>query len=104
MNIEEKLNYICDMSSTQQVILVTVEELAELTQAISKLGRSLRGDITLRKEFIPITKGITEEIADVYITICQIRRKFMIDDDCICDIIDKKVERTYKKLTQNIQE
>lgn len=100
MSVREKLEYIADMSSSEQVVLVTTEELAETIQALSKVGRALRGDITLRKEYSSIIEELYEEIADAYITLFQVERKFKLSKKRLDDIIEYKVIRTCRKLTQ----
>ena len=67
-----------------------MEECGELTQAISKCLTD--GE---NKQNI---KHLTEEIADVYIVIDELRIMYNIDSNEIQDVIMKKLERLEKRL------
>lgn len=78
--------------------MIAVEEMAELMQAISKF---LRIDYTgcsdvARKQKEPIN-NITEEMADVYITLEELRVHHRISDQQIHENIDYKLERQRKR-------
>ena len=96
MTISEKLDYITEVSPKKQVLLITIEELSELIQVLTKMTRQLENDVTLRTDDDQIRHYLYEEIADAYVTLYQVKKKFNL----ITTDIDNKIERTYKKLTQ----
>ena len=104
MTIKEKLDYITEVSSERQVLLITIEELSELIQALTKMTRQLENDVTLRTDDDQIRHYLYEEIADAYVTLYQVKKKFNLITTDIDEIFSNKIERTYKKLTQNNQE
>lgn len=101
MTIKEKLDYITEVSSERQVLLITIEELSELIQVLTKMTRQLENDVTLRTDDVQIRHYLYEEIADAYVTLCQVKKKFNLITTDIDEIFNNKIERTYKKLTQN---
>lgn len=100
MTIKEKLDYITEVSSERQVLLITIEELSELIQVLTKMTRQLENDVTLRTDDDQIRHYLYEEIADVYVTLYQVKNKFNLITTDIDEIFNNKTERTYKKLTQ----
>lgn len=101
MTISEKLDYITEVSPKKQVLLITIEELSELIQVLTKMTRQLENDVTLRTDDDQIRHYLYEEIADAYVTLYQIKKKFNLITTDIDEIFNNKIERTYKKLTQN---
>lgn len=101
MTISEKLDYISEVSPKKQVLLITIEELSELIQVLTKMTRQLENDVTLRTDDDQIRHYLYEEIADVYVTLYQVKKKFNLITTDIDEIFNNKIERTYKKLTQN---
>ena len=71
--------------------MVAVEELSELQKEISKFvrGRNNR-------------EAITEEIADVYIVIEQIRIMADIDIEDIGEVIAEKIDRLKRRMTDEV--
>ena len=67
---------------------ICIEEMAELTQAISKLKRGL-------------TNNVEEEVADVEIMLEQVRMMSLVDNDLIDDIKAQKIERLRERLKGN---
>ena len=67
---------------------ICIEEMAELTQAISKLKRGL-------------THNVEEEVADVEIMLEQVRMMFLVDAKKIDEIKKQKLERLEKRLEGN---
>lgn len=100
MAIKEKLDYITEVSSERQVLLITIEELSELIQVLTKMTRQLENDVTLRTDDDQIRHYLYEEIADAYVTLYQVKKKFNLITTDIDEIFNNKIERTYKKLTQ----
>lgn len=101
MTISEKLDYITEVSPKKQVLLITIEELSELIQVLTKMTRQLENDVTLRTDDDQIRHYLYEEIADAYVTLYQVKKKFNLITTDIDEIFNNKIERTYKKLTQN---
>lgn len=101
MTISEKLDYITEVSPKKQVLLITIEELSELIQVLTKMTRQLENDVTLRTDDDQIRHYLYEEIADAYVTLYQVKKKFNLITTDIDKIFNNKIERTYKKLTQN---
>lgn len=100
MTISEKLDYITEVSPKKQVLLITIEELSELIQVLTKMTRQLENDVTLRTDDDQIRHYLYEEIADAYVTLYQVKKKFNLITTEIDEIFNNKIERTYKKLTQ----
>ena len=100
MTISEKLDYITEVSPKKQVLLITIEELSELIQVLTKMTRQLENDVTLRTDDDQIRHYLYEEIADAYVTLYQVKKKFNLITTNIDEIFNNKIERTYKKLTQ----
>lgn len=74
-----------------------IEEMAELTKALSKFSRI--SDTSCQQPSNPISEeeavaNVAEEIADVEIMLEQVRYMFDISYDTIEDIKEKKVKRT----------
>ena len=101
MTISEKLDYITEVSPKKQVLLITIEELSELIQVLTKMTRQLENDVTLRTDDDQIRHYLYEEIADAYVTLYQVKKKVNLITTDIDKIFNNKIERTYKKLTQN---
>lgn len=101
MTISEKLDYITEVSPKKQVLLITIEELSELIQVLTKMTRQLENDVTLRTDDDQIRHYLYEEIADAYVTLYQVKKKFNLITTDIDEIFNNKIERTYKKITQN---
>ena len=74
----------------------TMEECAELTQALSKMVRAFTGDATLQKD-TPWLYMLTEEMADVKICMDRLMKYFDVEDD-VEEIKDQKISRTLERL------
>lgn len=96
MTISEKLDYITEVSPKKQVLLITIEELSELIQVLTKMTRQLENDVTLRTDDDQIRHYLYEEIADAYVTLYQVKKKFNLITTDIDEIFNNKIERTYK--------
>ncbi len=68
-------------------LIVAIEELSELQKELCK---TLRGNIN--------KENIIEELADVYIMLDQIKIYFLITNNEVKEMIDKKIERTKERL------
>lgn len=78
-------------------VIITIEELGELTQALSKYVRYINSDETLRNSKYEIEYMILEEIADVELCLSKLKNIMNIDEKQLIYIKDFKQER-FKKL------
>lgn len=97
VNVELK-NKIKDMhlkldADVETVGILTMEELAELQQAISKYLRNFKN---VDYSTIMSDKCI-EEIADVLIMVERIKIELGISDKLVENAIEYKINRTYKR-------
>ncbi len=74
----------------------TMEELAELQQAISKVFR-YGANIERRSNLI-------EEIADVMIMISYITEKYKIHEEVISFVMSEKVKRLRERIVKDLEE
>lgn len=72
--------------------LITIEELGELTQALTKYLRYMFYDDTLRKDRIEIEAMILEEVADVEICLEKFKKVLCIEE-CDLDAIKQFKEK-----------
>ncbi len=103
--MDERLRKIADYYGYDNQSRQLIEEMAELTQAINKYYRKRAG-----KELVPEPENdrelysspewshITEEIADVYIMLEQIRYLLRVDEYELMSDIESKIEREVKRL------
>ena len=84
---------IADIYGIEQVT-VCIEELAELSQVLCKFLRCIKAGQPVRKGIAEITSNVTEEVADVFITIEQVCRVIGIMDMKVNKTIDEKLNRT----------
>lgn len=73
--------------------IITIEELGELTQALTKYIRYLISDDTLRKDRYEIQDMIYEELADVELCLDKFKKQMCIDDEDLKIIKEAKEER-----------
>ena len=78
-------------------VIITIEELGELTQALSKYVRYISSDETLRNSKYEIEYMILEEIADVEICLSKLKNIMNIEEKQLNYIKHFKQER-FKKL------
>lgn len=83
VNSQAILKYGIRLQST-----VCMEELAELTQQISKQLRG-KGD----------KAHLAEEIADVYICLDMLRKMYGVDSELLVTLISYKLDRTKDRMT-----
>lgn len=81
-------------------VIITIEELGELTQALSKYVRYIYSDETLRNSKYEIEYMILEEIADVEICLSKLKNIMNIDEKQLNYIKDFKQERFEKLYTK----
>ena len=73
--------------------IITIEELGELTRALTKYIRYLISDDTLRKDRYEIQDMIYEELADVELCLEKFKKQMCISDDDLQIIKEAKEER-----------
>ena len=94
----EKIKQVCTINTAQNILTISIEELAELTQVICKLKRWTNNDKALRKEGIQIYKELKEELSDVYLLLEQIKLITAINNYEIERRISEKIKRTFEKV------
>ena len=94
----EKIKQVRELNTTQNILTISIEELAELMQVICKLKRLNSQDKTLRKEEYQIFEDLKEELSDVYLLLEQIKIINMINDYEIERRINEKIKRTFEKV------
>ena len=94
----EKIKQVRKINTTQNILTIAIEELAELTQVICKLKRWTNHDKTLRKGSNQIFNDLKEELADVYLLLEQIKLITTINDYEIERRISEKIKRTFEKV------
>ena len=94
----EKIKQVCRINTTQNILTITIEELAELTQVICKLKRLTNQDKALRKEEHQIFEDLKEELSDVYLLLEQIKIINDINNYEIERRISEKIKRTFEKV------
>lgn len=81
-------------------VIITIEELGELTQALSKYVRYINSDETLRNSKYEIEYMILEEVADVEICLSKLKNIMNIEENQLNYIKDFKQERFEKLYTK----
>lgn len=81
-------------------VIITIEELGELTQALSKYVRYINSDETLRNSKYEIEYMILEEIADVEICLSKLKNIMNIEEkelNYIKHFKEERFEKLYSK-------
>lgn len=81
-------------------VIITIEELGELIQALSKYVRYINSDETLRNSKIEIEYMILEEVADVELCLTKLKNIMNIQEkelNYIKDFKQERFERLYNK-------
>lgn len=81
-------------------VIITIEELGELIQALSKYVRYINSDETLRNSKIEIEYMILEEIADVELCLTKLKNIMNIQEkelNYIKHFKQERFERLYNK-------
>ena len=73
--------------------IITIEELAELTQGLTKYLRYMFYDDSLRKDRIEIQEMIMEELADVELCLDKFKKLLCIEETDIDMIKEYKEKR-----------
>lgn len=96
--LKQQCQQMINNNTTTNIITITIEELAELIQSLTKLSRYREHDETLRTTRSIMFNNLLEELADVYLMLEQIKYIYFIEDKDIEEMINKKIERTLNKL------
>ena len=81
-------------------VIITIEELVELIQALSKYVRYINSDETLRNSKIEIEYMILEEIADVELCLTKLKNIMNIQEkelNYLKHFKQERFERLYNK-------
>lgn len=81
-------------------VIITIEELGELTQALSKYVRYINSDETLRNSKYEIEYMILEEVADVELCLTKLKNIMNIQEkelNYIKNFKQERFERLYNK-------
>ena len=97
-DLVKKISQLIKINTTQNILTLTIEELAELRQVICKLKRLTNQDKTLRKEEQQIFEELKEELSDVYLLLEQIKILTQTNDYEIERRISEKIRRTFEKV------
>lgn len=73
--------------------IITIEELGELTQALTKYLRYMFYDDSLRKDRIEIQEMIMEELADVEICLEKFKKYMCINEEDLTMVKEYKEKR-----------
>ena len=90
---------VADDYGERQIPLV-IEEMAELTQALTKYMRITQFGQPVRKIMDEVQDNIKEELSDVIVMLIQLQYLFNIDNDTINKIADEKLKRTLKLMEE----
>lgn len=90
-----KSQCIVDKFGEKQIV-VAIEEMAELTQALTKYMRIQGGGQPVRKDLQEVLENIKEELADVQLIIMQLQFLFWISGEELIEIMEAKVDRTLR--------
>lgn len=90
--IEETISMQNSIRGTNEITVMTMEELSELSQ---RLAKTLRKDT--RKDFVYNRNTILEETADVYISLIAILKVQGIDDETFDKAVTVKIRRIQEK-------
>jgi hypothetical protein len=97
-----EIHKIADHYGFESQSIMMIEEMAELTKAITKYKRYIEG-LQPPSELTYIAKldaNIVEEIADVEIMLEQIKHLLYISNDDISEIKAEKIRRTLELIEQ----
>ena len=94
----EKIKQVRELNTTPNILTISIEELAELSQVICKLKRWTNHDKTLRKDVTQIFGELKEELSDVYLLLEQLKIIANINDYEIERRISEKIRRTFEKV------
>lgn len=91
--------HIAEHYGIKQIPLV-IEEMAELTQALTKYMRITQFGQPVRKTIDEVQDSIKEELSDVIVMLIQLQHLFNIDNATINKIADEKLKRTLQLMEE----
>lgn len=97
-----KINKICNMTSVEEILIQTIEEQAELIQAICKVIRSQYFDKRIDEDVA--MENLVEEVADAQLMITLLMQKIMDEDEKtdVCQTEISKAERYIRRLEERL--
>lgn len=90
---------LADKLGIEDRALQCIEEMSELTQALCKLRRKLKQDKTVKLSEEKIIENIAEEIADVEITVKQLKYLLCVTQD-VEEVKYEKINKTKQLLEE----
>lgn len=99
MEIAEKIKIIAEHYGYEAQSRQCIEEMAELTQAINKFWRACGNGQKTDKEKADCYDNLVEEIADVWIMLCQ--TEYLLAAECdVYQVITQKLDRQLKRIEE----
>lgn len=98
MTTEQKIQYIAEHYGYESQTRQCIEEMSELIQALCKHSRAISGRQISKSAECPEKDEVTEEIADVYITVSQIEYILGISSMKLNEEIEKKLDRQIERI------
>lgn len=96
---DKEITGLVDAIGTPAMFEMMAEEATELSYACLKFARYLRGENLVHgKTKEEMLANVHEEMADVYVTLRELRKTDTIDSEQISSIIDLKRRRMAKRL------
>lgn len=99
MDEAEKIKKIADHYGYDAQSRQCIEEMAELTQAINKWWRVCGNGQNTEKSIAECRENLIEEIADVWIMLCQLG--YLLDSEIeVSEMITKKIDRQLERIEE----
>lgn len=98
MTTEQKIQYIAEHYGYESQTRQCMDELSELIQALCKHSRVLSGRKISKSAECPEKDAVTEEIADVYITVSQIEYILGVSAMKLNEAVEKKLDRQIARI------
>lgn len=99
MKLEEKIEFIANHYGYDAQSRQCIEEMAELTQAINKWWRVCGNGQNTEKSIAECRYNLVEEIADVFIMLCQL--EYLLDLELeVSKMSTKKLDRTLERIKE----
>lgn len=97
MDKTEKIKIIADHYGFSTQSNIAIEEMSELTKAICKWHRRYDGSFKSETSDCKERKAIIEEMADVWIILCQL--DYLLDSEIeVSEMITKKLDRQLERI------
>lgn len=99
MDKTEKIKKIAEHYGYDAQSRQCIEEMAELTQAINKWWRVCGNGQNTKKSIAECRYNLVEEIADVWIMLCQL--DYLLDSEIeVSEMITKKLDRQLERIEE----